>query len=93
MAETHYLKTWPRYYERVLAREKTFEIRRNDRDYQTGDHLVLQEWRPAEIPGARGEPAGEYTGRAIGATVSYVYAGPGVEDGYVVLGLKDVRTD
>lgn len=42
----HHLKIWPKYYERVLNGSKTFEVRENDRDYQTGDLVVLQEWDP-----------------------------------------------
>ena len=42
----HELKTWPEYFEMIKQGCKTFEIRRDDRDYKTGDTLVLLEYDP-----------------------------------------------
>ena len=42
--QVHYLKIWPVFFDRVVSGEKTFEIRRNDRDFSAGDMLCLQEW-------------------------------------------------
>ena len=36
---THELKIFERYANRIIAGEKTFELRCNDRDYQTGDKV------------------------------------------------------
>ena len=33
----HTLKIERRYYDRIIEDKKTFEIRKNDRDYQVGD--------------------------------------------------------
>lgn len=41
---THHLKTWPDYFDKVKFGKKTFEIRKNDRDYQVGDILILHEY-------------------------------------------------
>ena len=38
---THELKTLERYWRRVEMGVKTFEIRKNDRDFQVGDMLRL----------------------------------------------------
>jgi hypothetical protein len=38
---THYLKTREPWYSRVVAEEKTVEIRAHDRDFQVSDRLVL----------------------------------------------------
>lgn len=43
---THYLKTWPEFFQAVKKRKKKFEIRFNDRDYQKGEILILQEFDP-----------------------------------------------
>jgi len=59
----HNLKTWPEYFQPVLDGTKRFEIRINDRNYKAGDTLNLQEYEPSK---------GEYTGRELDATVTYV---------------------
>jgi hypothetical protein len=38
----HILKTWPPYFDAVKRGEKTFEGRKNDRNFQPGDTVVLQ---------------------------------------------------
>jgi hypothetical protein len=82
MAE-HKLKTWPMYYADVESGVKTFEVRRNDREFEQGDVLVLQEWDPV---------AGGYTGRECRKQVRYVLFGGafGVQDGFVVMSLGEV---
>lgn len=79
MIREHRLKTLPEFFEPLDLGSKKFEIRRNDRDFQLGDVLVLQEWH-AE----RG-----YTGREIRKRVSYILPGGayGLERGYVCMGL------
>lgn len=39
---THALKCYDRYFHRIIAGEKTCEIRKNDRDFQVGDFIILQ---------------------------------------------------
>jgi hypothetical protein len=77
----HQLKIIPPYYDRVLLNEKTFEVRKNDRDFQVNDQLELREFDPVK---------NEYTGRMLIKTISYVLNGGqfGIEAGYCVLGLK-----
>jgi len=41
----HELKTWNEYFEEVFMGHKTFEIRKNDRNFQKGDTLILKEWK------------------------------------------------
>jgi len=40
----HNIKTLPEYYNAVESGVKTFEIRKNDRNYQVGDFLNLHKW-------------------------------------------------
>ena len=69
----HELKTWPEYFRRVIANQKTFELRRNDRDFRVGDTLYLREWNPCD--------AGYYTGHWCRAKVFYVLYGTEVREG------------
>lgn len=81
----HDLKVWPEYFEALWANDKTFEIRKNDRDYQVGDVLRLREYSPGPD---------EYTGRQVERLVTYVMNGDdpksfafGLRPGFVALGL------
>jgi hypothetical protein len=89
----HELKTWPGYFERIEDGTKTFEIRRNDRGFQTGDVLQLREYDPT---GDHDECADDhcstkrYTGREAFRKVGFVAAGTlfGLELGeHVVMSL------
>lgn len=83
----HYLKILPEYFERVLDKSKTFEIRKNDRDYKVGDTLILQEYVPNSTDKTH---ANGYTGREIEKMITYILNGGsyGLEEGYVVLSIK-----
>lgn len=79
-AKEHSLKCEKNYFDRVLDGSKRFELRRNDRDFQKGDILILRE----TIDNAE-------TGRKIKCTVSYVLAGyPGLKKGFAVLSILNV---
>ena len=41
---THHLKILPCYFREVASGNKTFELRKNDRDFKSGDSLILQEY-------------------------------------------------
>lgn len=77
---THKLKIWPEYFEEIRAGRKTFEIRRNDRDYRIGDVLELHEWSPE---------TGQFTLSAMAAKVTYLIEGPafGIGEGWVVMSI------
>ena len=77
---THELKILPEYFGLVASREKTFEIRKNDRDYHAGDTLILKEWC-----------RGKYTGREVTRYVNYIYYGDGtygIPEGTCIMNLK-----
>ena len=79
--KTHRLKTWPIYFERVLNGTKTFEIRKNDRDFQAGDLVRLLEFSPDDNIG--------YTGRELSFQIGYVFNNEdfGIQKGYCVFSL------
>lgn len=62
----HILKIWPQYYTRVISGEKTFEVRKNDRGFQAGDTVLLQEYDPEKAD------AFHYTGNEQEFTIGYV---------------------
>lgn len=83
MRREHDLKTWPRFFDDVLAWRKPFEVRLDDRGFAVGDVLNLREWDPDEEA---------YTGRSCRRRVSYVLRDwIGIERGYVVMGLSPVE--
>jgi hypothetical protein len=40
---THELKCWPEFFKPIQSGEKTFELRRNDRNFHLNDILILKE--------------------------------------------------
>lgn len=75
----HELKILPEYYDAVRCGDKRFEIRKNDRDFHSGDILRLKEWDEKE-----------YTGEEIDALVRYVYYGIdeyGLSEGYCIMSI------
>lgn len=79
--ETHELKTLTEYWIEVKSLHKTFELRRNDRNYQVGDRLLLWNY-DSEFGYLDDEPLCRY--------ISYIFEGGkyGLAHGYVILGLK-----
>jgi len=74
----HKLKIWPQYYCRVADGSKTFEVRKNDRGFQPGDEVILQEWDPDleeydDTPIGRSVYKGNYTNqKPLRFTIGYV---------------------
>lgn len=86
--QTHELKTIDRYFEAVERGEKTFEVRRNDRAFQTGDILKLvkvDDRGRYDYPWPHDPPA-------IYRRITYLLQGGqfGIEPQYCVLGLGPV---
>lgn len=65
------LKCWPEHYEPIWAGFKKAEVRENDRDYQTGDWLMLQKYLP--------KPVGEYTGEFMMVRVTHILTSEQIE--------------
>lgn len=70
----HFLKTHQGVYVEMMAGKKTFDIRKNDRDFRIGDYLYLQETR--EFPT---EGLNEYTGNEMLVSVSFLLDGKQAE--------------
>lgn len=91
----HDLKIWPKYFDPVLSGIKTYEVRKNDRDFRFGDRLVLKEWDPERPPIIAddsiqySEPIG-YTGRTAVFDIGYIFPIPDTD--MVVLSLLKVAS-
>lgn len=75
----HELKTLPEYFNAVVEGKKTFEVRKNDRNFKIGDILVLKEWT-----------RGGYTGNMVRKKITYILDDNSgyVLDGYVIMSIK-----
>jgi len=75
--KSHELKSWPEHFQKVLSKEKTFEFRRNDRDFQIGDYVTLLEFIPEgrelEKGGVIRTSCGEYTGEWVRFRVTDIF--------------------
>lgn len=73
----HKLKIQPQYFIEVCTGKKSFEIRKNDRNFQVGDKLLLKEFE---------SETRSYTGRVIERKITYItdYA---QQDDYIVMAI------
>lgn len=78
--KTHYIKCETKFFNDVVDGFKSFEIRKNDRDYQPGDDIVLKEYD---------KKLRELTGREERVNIIYMLEDyPGIEPGYCILGIE-----
>lgn len=78
----HYLKIKEEYYRDVMIGLKTFELRKNDRNFQVGDILML----------IKLDDKGNETDQIIKKKVKYVLkdcSQYGLKDGYAILGIGE----
>ena len=76
--QSHELKILPKYFEAVVAGVKRFELRKNDRNFQVGERIILREWD--------GE---QFTGCSAVRTITYIIKDCpeyGLMDGYCIIG-------
>ena len=77
----HSLKTLPKYFKAVQSGVKTFEVRKDDRDFQVKDYINFEEWD------------GEYKGNSFTRRITYILGRNEdekiyVPKGYVILGIS-----
>lgn len=80
----HELKILPEHFYYVRERLKKAELRKNDRNFQVGDHLLLKEWDQDK----------GFSGEMHCVRISHILNGgslysPGLEEGYVILSFED----
>ena len=79
--QTHELKTHSEYWHEVARGNKSFEVRKDDRGFEVGDTLILNEYNDGYLPGI------------ITTKVIYILRNAsqfGLQDGYCILGLGDI---
>ena len=78
MDKTHDLKVLPIYFDALKTNQKKFEIRLNDRNFQAGDYLHLEEYDPEQ----------GYSGRDLFFKVSFILEDETfLQKGYVCMSL------
>lgn len=79
----HQIRLGSEFFEDVAEERKRFELRKNDRNYKTGDWLELLEFKE-----------GKHTGRMIRAEITYMLEDfAGLEEGYCILGIQIEREE
>lgn len=80
--KVHELKILPEYFDAVSCGIKRFEIRKNDRDFHTGDILCLKEWD--------GE---KYTGRVVNVLVLWILFDwqDAIKPGYCIMSIAFLK--
>jgi hypothetical protein len=81
----HELKTINPYFQDVWNRTKTFEIRKNDREFEEGDFLWLREYVPRD---------NSYTGRELTCLVKYLLTSErfeGLTRGYCAMSIVVIQ--
>lgn len=83
----HILKTLDLYFDAVQAGTKTFEVRKNDRAFQTGDLLHLERWEKDRFNSLY--PS--FPAQSVTKKITYLLQGGqfGIDAGYCVLGLGE----
>ena len=79
----HYIKIRQSFADAVYSGEKTFEVRNNDRGYQKGDTVWFTVLRDDENIKVSDHPLNK-----VPYEITYVLSGWGIEEGYVVFGIK-----
>lgn len=79
--KSHHIKCWPEPFAAIKEGIKRFEYRKNDREYNVGDVLVLEEYNPNT----------GYTGYYTRVKVLYVlYEGFGIPEGYCIMSIENI---
>lgn len=86
----HILKTDPEVFQALVRGVKNYEIRYNDRNFQVGDILELQEtlWSGHQVT-FEGKPV-VYTGQTTLRRITHILTGYGLKDGWVILNVAPV---
>lgn len=79
----HDIKCIDPYFTDVKNGLKLFEIRKNDRNYQKGQTVLLRQFDPEK---------GEYSGNWVLCKITCLPSHEGITPGYCVFGIKIIKT-
>ena len=87
--KTHLLKTDPKPFQDVWDSVKSFEIRKDDRDFEVGDRIILQETTHTGQEMKSGAQLA-YTKREISCLIAHIMRGPiyGLANGWVIMSIN-----
>jgi len=85
----HTMKSWPWFFEPMMAGLKMHDMRTTERDFKIGDTVILKEFDPR---------VGVYTGRTLQMAITYItsrdtpcaLSSNGLAQDHVILSLKKV---
>lgn len=78
----HELKCWPEFFDAVDRGEKTFEARKDDREFKLNDSILLREWSPVTE---------SYTGREVRFRITYILRGTEhVAPGFCIMAIQPI---
>jgi len=80
----HHLKIKQAYLYHILEGRKTFEVRKNDRDFQVGDILVFFPLICDDYN------VYEYVDVIPKYEITYIHHGIGVQEGYVCMSIQEI---
>ena len=90
----HELKILPKDFQDVIEGIRTFEIRKNDRDFKIGDILLLEEYDLNKEYVDRNDNLTNYSGRKIVKEITYILKDvDGLDNDYSILGIKTPDKD
>ena len=78
----HRIKLQKEFADAILNGDKNFEVRYNDRGYQKGDKVIF-----SVVDGSFEE---NHPLNVATFEITYVLSGWGIQDGYVVFGIKRI---
>lgn len=92
---THELKTHPAMYRAVSRGAKTFEVRKDDKAFQSGDTVRLRYYDPELDNGFARPPMPEDNFPVLEFEIGFVLRGGqyGIETGYVAFSLLPLKKD
>ena len=99
MIREHELKLATAYFDAVTSGEMCFQVRRDDRGFQRGDHLKLRRYGEDGLIGRHGYLKGTSNchrtdADTVDAEITYILTGGqlGIEPGFVVMGIRLLAT-